>query len=266
MKKRIFAVLLAVSILVVSVVLSGCGEQTAFNMVNDAIAKTDKLDSADAVIEMNIKMSTTGITMEMPVKMEMKASGLTGDSPIVRTITTMSIMGQETTMDMYQEGKTAYVTTGGMSFKSSIDELGEDSDATAQMNQILKSFPEEVLKDVEIITDEDGAKSVEILLTKEVFGELFDELANSVGEGANLGEDLTYDFSDMKVKIKVKDGYVVEYSVDFNMNTSMEVGEVIQEINTEASVVIKYNNPGQDVTVEAPAGYKEFPNMSDISA
>lgn len=262
MKKRIFAVLLVVSIVVMSALLSGCTNVTAFNLVKDAEAKTEALDGFDATMKMNIKVEAEGVNMEVPVSADIQVSGIKSDSPVMRVAMSTQIMDQKMDADMYIEGDTAYVDIMGSKYKAPMEEVG--ADYADQIDQIVIPLPEEVLKDVQIVENADGSKSVSVVLNHDTFTELYTDLSNSILKNTGLETTPDCTFTDIKVAITVtEDGYIGAYKISYKINMSEEVDGETYTVVADASAEVEFNNPGQTVTVTAPEGYQNYPSIDD---
>lgn len=260
MKKRFFAVLMVITMFL-SVFMTGCMGESSFTFVNNAVQKTEALTSVNATMALEMKLEGEGMTLEIPMVMEMKAKNLKSDSQVMRISATTEMFGQSTEMDIYQENDMSYVTANGVQYKMATSEMGDSAVSDKQMNQMIKAFPEEVMKDVEIGVTADGNKAVEITFSDEefetVFADFIDSMKNSATGSLEVEADVS--LSDMKVRIAVnEDGYICDYYLFFKMAVTAE-GETI---NMTVEAAIKYIDPGVEVEVTAPEGYKDFPMMS----
>ena len=171
--KKILSIVLALMLLVSACVLTSCEEMTAYELIHSAIAKMETLDSfeADVVMKMDtsIKMQGATTTVEVPMTMNVKASGLKGETPLTSGSVAVTTMGVETKGNVYSDSKDVYVATEVMGqsvkLKMSADsaEAG-DYDLTGTTDSFLVDIPEDALKNVAIVESENGTKTVEVAL------------------------------------------------------------------------------------------------------
>ncbi|MGN1081525.1 MAG: DUF6612 family protein [Acutalibacteraceae bacterium] len=265
MKKKLLSVVLAALMVVVALSFAGCDMETAYSLITDAIAKTENLDSVEAKLTMNINMSMTGMTLEVPVTMNVKASGLQGDSPVALTDMTTSMLGQDITMEIYQEGEYFYITSDGETYKMKTDEETADMDALADMDSIMQGLSEDILKDVEIVKNENNTKTISVTLSDETFTEIYKDLIGAVNESVANGSEISnLNITNAKVEITVNaDGYVAEYRIAFDMSMTVGIGEEAVDVTAKADTALEYNEPGKDVTVTAPEGYQSFEEFTN---
>ena len=117
----------------------------------------------------------------------------------------------------------------------------------------MKKLPADLLKDVEVVKNDDKSKTVTVAIPDETFSELFDDLLDTMTD--SMGVNATgLTISDAVVEITVKNGYVQTYGVDFSM--AMTVEGISFTATAECEMV--YENPGEAVTVTLPTGYENF--------
>ena len=195
MKKRLFSLLLALTMLCVSVFVTGCGkgntgseDKTAFEVINAALEKTRNLDSVAAQMKMEINLTSVGISMSVPMTIEMKAKGLKSANPVVSLDISMAILGQNIEFEMYQEDNWMYVVWGEMKYKSATDDTGSENDYAENFADILQKIPEAMLKDVEMVKAADGSQTTTISFPAEVFADIYDDFIENVN--AQTGTDM----------------------------------------------------------------------------
>ena len=268
MKRRLLSLLLVLTVLCSAALLAGCGNgktpegekgQSAFNVINTALEKTKNLDSVNAQMKMEMNVSAGGISMSVPITMNMKAKGMKSASPVISLDISMSFFGQTVAFEIYQEGNWVYMVMGDMKYKAPAESTGEDLDYTENFDEILKKIPESVLKDVELVKAADGSQTATIPFPAEMFGEIYEDIIESMGTEAGMDlEDMQ--ISDAVVKITVANGYITVYDLSF------KVGMTVEGITTamDAKATITYQNPGQEVTVTPPEGYQSFEVVSSL--
>lgn len=271
MKKRIVALLL---VFCLALCFVGCGKnstdkkdgsenstptQSVTLSVNDAVKKTQELDFVDASLKMEMKMSADGMDMTIPVVADIKAKGLKSDSPIVSTVMTMSMMGEELKMEMYQENDWVYITEDGIGYKMSAAEMGSDYDYAGDMKDMLKTLPDDLVKSAKSEKAEDGTTTYTINMSGEKFTEIFGDFLSGVNEDSGvIGEDVK--LSDVTVKITTANDYVSVYDISFIMDVTVE--DVASKLEVKASIT--YNNPGKEVVITPPADYQSFEELGDL--
>lgn len=267
MKRRLVALLLALTALCTGVLFTACGVDdapettaapTVSEVINAALEKTQNLDSMSAEMKMEMNMEMEGMTMSIPMAAKFKAKDIKGDSPVVSAVVTMSMLGQDIDIEMYQEGQWAYVVMGDMKYKASVEDMESEYDFTDDANDMLQKIPEELLTDAELIKAEDGSQSVTIAFPSEKFAEIYDDFIESVNSDteAEVGE---MKISDATVKLTIANGYVTVYDIGFTMEMTVED----MTTKTEAKATLTYENPGEEVTITPPEGYQDFEEMDD---
>lgn len=268
MKRRMIALLLALTLLCTGVLFTGCGNgtepevvkgQTAFEVINAALEKTENLDSMAAQMKMEINMTAAGLSLSIPITMNLKGKGMKSTNPIISTDVSMSIFGQSMEFELYQEGGWTYMVMGDMKYKAPVSDETDDMDYAESFDEILKKIPESVLKDVELVKAADGSQTATISFPAELFAEVYEEFVESVNsETGTDAEEMQ--ISDAVVKITVADGYITVYDLSFKM------GMTVEGVSTsaEAKATITYDNPGKDVTITSPEGYQSFEETTGL--
>lgn len=263
MKKRIVALLLVLVVLCTGVVMTACGgsdvppetvaKKSVADLINDAMEKTSALDEMSAVMKMEFNMAMEGMTLSIPITVDMKAKDMMSENVTMSMVMNMALLGQEIEMEMYQEGQWAYVVMGDMKYKSSVEDVGDELDYTDTVNDMLVEIPEELLNDLELVMEADGSQSLTISFSDEKFSEIYNDLIQAMNAeaGMEMGE---LKISDAVVKVTVADGYVTVCDISFTMEVTAE--GVTTTMDAKASVT--YENPGQPVTITPPEGYQDF--------
>lgn len=268
MKKKIITLLL---VFCLAICFVGCGKSTTDKndgnenstpaqsdvvSVNDAVKKTQELDSVDATLKMEMKMSEDGMDITIPIVADIKAKALKSDSPIISTVMTMSMMGEELEMEMYQENDWVYIAEGGTGYKMSAADMGSDYDYAGDMKDMLKTLPDDLVKSAKSEKAEDGSTTYTIDVSGEKFTEIYADFLSDVNEDSGMtGEDVK--ISDVIIKITTANGYVSVYEMNFIMDVTID--EVASKFDVNASIT--YNNLGKEVTVTPPDGYQDFEEL-----
>ena len=254
--KRIISVVLAVCMLLSVMVLASCAETPA-SLINGAMVKMAGLTSVEAKMDAEIKMSMLGIDMTMPIDMYMVLEDAKSENPVSSLNLEMSFMGESVAMDMYMDGQGwAYVTMDGENYKVSLeDATGALPIGTDSVTNMITQFPEDLFEGAVIEKNDDGSKSVTLVITAEQYAELFGEAMDSLS--GSLGAAVSV--KDVTLEITVKGGYVVEYDIEFDMDMNIEGVTVSASMDMD----IDYINPGKAVKVTPPAGYENFPAIDE---
>lgn len=262
MKKSIIAIILVLSVVFT---FAACGEDKnpgAYELINSAMKKTQALDSLDAKMIIDMSMEMEGFTMDLPVEYDLKAVDVRSDSPKVAMVMKMNVMGMTMDVDCYMEDGYYYMSAMGQKMKIKA-EAGDEYDALGQADDLMVDLDEEYLKDVAVISGNDGKKTVKLELDNDAFQEVFDELIDSTGGDAASGGNVTsVRIPEAHLEITVdKNGYIDTYKVAFEMEMTIESQGATYDAKVDLDASIAYNNPGQAVTITAPEDYKSYPEV-----
>lgn len=269
MRKSIFAILCVLCIFL----MAGCSnlpggeptvptttaapQQSTYEVVNDALAKTEALDTMDMEMKMLIAMSMQGESMEMPMTVKIKGKNLQSESPVISSSISMTVLGVETNVDMYQEGNWAYITTMGTSYKMNVS-AGNQFDYSSTASDMLQDIPEELLKGLELAQNADGSETITLSIPNEMFSEIYGSMIDSMNQSTGLGSTSDISIKDATVKITIDNDFIKVYDMSFVMD--MKVTGI--SVSSSVTASITYENPGQDVTITPPEGYQSFPEIS----
>lgn len=263
MKKRMafaLALLMAFSL----VLFTSCENATAYSLVADAVAKNEALDSFDADVDIEMSVEVSGITVDVPMGYQIKASGLAGDNPVTSTTMSVTAMGMTMETNAYIEGEWCYVTMLGENMKMKVGESAEQYDGYSSIESVFKPLSEELLADVEITENGDGTRSVSVAIPDEEFETLYQDFVNDMSASAGQ-EGAVSDLSVTNGKVDITvdgNGYVSVYKVSFEMNLKVESSGVSMDAKAPVEMAITFHNPGTAVTVTPPEGYQDFTEVS----
>ena len=269
--KKLTAVSLILMMFLSVLMLSSCGEVTAYSLVTDAQEKMNKLDSYEMDMDVTITVDMGTMSGTIPYKINTKASGLMGENPV--SLSTATVINE--TMVTYTEGDWIYTVSGGVGTKSRVDnEMMERLSSTVAESLINNPFSEEMMQDVEIMENEDGTRSVSVPMSDDTFEGLFDSILDEIFSDeiseAFLAvgiEDIRMSFTDVVTDFTVnEDGYFVKYDMSGNLvmgiTASEEAGGTSVSMEMPFDMSCTYKNPGTAVTVTPPTGYQDFPEES----
>lgn len=260
MKTKIISFVLVLCILCAAL-LTGCGQESPYQVVDGAIKKTSALDSAEMTMDMTMGMVMDGSTISVPITAEIKGKGLQTESPVVDMDMTMSMLGQKMTISMYQEGEWAYMSMMGANYKAKVSDLGGQYDYAQNANDMVKPLPEEFYKDANI-TEKDGTTTAVFKLDEKAFNKYYSDFLSGLNETTQTGPVGDVKITNAVITIAVKSGYVETYGMAFKMEYQVE-GEVVA---ADVDVVVKYKNAGKAIEVTPPEGYEKYEelDMSDL--
>lgn len=247
MKKRIIA--LALTLLMLCSLLAGCGKQSTYKTVEEALARTQALEEMSVKIEMDRTISTESMSMSIPMTMEIKAKDAKSSTPTILTKLSLSMLGQTVSTEIYQEDGWSYAVMGDMKTKTKSAPQLDQYDYSEEMMQMI---PEALMKYVELEKGENGSATATITIPGEKFTEIYSDLVDSLGEDLSGAEDLTV--KDAVVIISVAGGYVEAYEMSFSLEAYD--GDEVSSLTVDASIT--YENPGKPVEITPPEGYKDF--------
>lgn len=254
MKKRVISFVMAICVL--CGLLAACGEEpvvkekTTAEVISEALEKTEALDNISAKMDIEVNMSAEGISMSIPMKIDLKAKNMKSDDPLVYAKIGMSMLGQSIDMEMYQEGQWAYMVMGDMKYKAKTDEATGITDNAGNM---LKDLPDTLLENVTFVKNEDGSQTATIAVPDDQFAGIYEDFIKGLNTGTEV--DISkVKIMDAVVKITVANGYVTVYDMSFKMDMTAEGVEAAAEVKAN----ITYDNPGGVVEITPPQGYKDF--------
>ncbi len=269
---------LTVLLLVFCMILGACTSKqepakTAYELVSEAVKKTSELDSAQVSMVMSTTTEALGTKMTIPITADLKMTGMKSGKINMLGNIKANMLGMEMSIDIYFDSQAMYLSMMGMKVK--IDPNTADAgdyNFAETYKGMVQEIPEDVLKDIEIVTNDDKSKSVSFSLDGEKFSSIYKDLIRNLSDIEQYSEsikDLKSDIkiSDAKVDITVlPNGYIGTYSVKFNMDVSMKSAEygMDQSMNMSMDIKVSYVDPGKTVTVTPPADLSEYRDMTEL--
>lgn len=261
--KKFLAVLLVLCLSLSVLTLVSCEkEKTTAEKVSEAIEAVQAYDAYAATYDMNMKMDMMGMSLDVPMTMDLKIRDAHSESPVASIDMTMEMFGVELEMPMYMEGDWVYSSVMGMNYKTRVEDSEESAYANA-VEDMVKDLPEELFEGLEMTLNEDGSETVELSIPQDQFNELFEATLDSVSDTAGEGySDVSV--SDTKVSITIKDGLVSVYDISYKMSMKTEglsEGELI-DVEADAHVILTFTAFGDEVVITPPEGYLDYEEMS----
>ncbi len=257
--KKITSILLAALMIVSVMALASCKKpETPESLVNGAIEKTNAYDAYEIDMLMEMSMNVMGMEMTIPLDMHVMTSGEKEDNPITSMNMTIELLGMSSTVDMYSEGDWAYITADDESFKMNLEDAKEQVGST-DTSYLESIIPADIFEGTEIIENEDGTKSVELVIPDDRFTEIFPTMLDSMTSTMGTGTAADIKISNAKITITVADGLIKGFDMTFDMEMTIEGIAVTASAKVESD----YLAFGEDVVITPPEGYLDFPDYSE---
>ena len=250
---------LALLLVAAMAVLAGCAgaPQGAFEAYEAAMEKFDSLESLHATQDVKAKVSVSGVSVDVPVKADLKI----GKDGSMSMSMEMSVLRMTMEIPMYYADDVLYMEMFGMKVKMPVtDELLEEEmdvdSVTPQFN-----LPEEALKDASF-EKKDGNTVYSAEFDGQLIAEELLELVTPSLE--NAGEDVVLSsvtFGAIKYSYTIdKNGYLAEQNLVFSITFTADGTEASGEFD----MTFKLVDAGKDVTPDKPADLSEYQDLSDI--
>lgn len=248
MKRRMISLVMV--LLILCGLLTACGQQSTAEVLDAALDKTAALDAMSARMEIGMDMTSDGITMSIPMTIDLKAKDVKSDDPIIWVLMSTEMLGQSLEVEVYQEDHWAYMVTAGMKYKTKAEDAADEFDYADDM---LQELPEALLEGVELVKNDDGSQTAAISVPDGQFADIYDDFIESIYSGAEVDVS-QLQISNAVVTITVDDGYVTVYDMAFTMEMTVE-GVTTK---TEVTASITFDDPGGAVEITPPEGYQDF--------
>ena len=255
MKKRIISLALVLCLL--CLMFTACEQSSSFDVVDAALKKTQGLDSMAAEMKIDMEMAMEGMTMSIPMTLDLKANGLQSEKPTSSVRATTSMLGQEMVVEAYQEGDWAYFVMDDMKYKTAVADLEEGSDYSGMAKDMLQTLPEDLMEGIQTQKADDGSLTVEVPIPEDSFAQLYGDILDELNASAGLEEGVEAKITDAVVKITVANDYVTAYEMKYTVTVTTEGVTA----TTKAKAVMTINNIGEEVTVTPPEGYQDFEEL-----
>ena len=259
--KKIIALVLSVLLVASMLAFTSCGkEPTAYELISAAAEKSSALKDIELEQTVNMKMDMMGMSMDVPIKMTMKGKNIDSDDAIYYSLVNTTMMGMSVDSTVYIEGSDIYTVTMGEGYKMKADEVLDEYDISKDLKAVFYCPAESVFEGIEVVKNEDGTRSVSLVMTQEdyinAYRPYYDSLMGEVG----LAGDAK--LSDINITVTVNsDGYMCGFKMSCNLE--MTVTEMGMDVPVKATLdtEIKFVNIGSDVTITPPEGYQSFPEL-----
>lgn len=256
--KKLTALILC--LVMVAALFTACSEDPKTALAN-ATAKTSELASYESNAKINMKVSVSGVSMDIPIDANVKYSKK-DDAIQMSTDMALELMGMQMEMNMYYADGVMYTDAMGQKLKTAMDleELSKTSASVVPMesDMITELKTEKVDAGTKYTPTIDDTKMSEFANT------VMKKAQTGAGEAADLDALENTDFSNVQTYVIVNaDGYAVEQWVSMDIVAKAEMPDATGETaETEIKMTIEMTNnivnPGQEVTVTAPENLEDY--------
>lgn len=262
--KKITSLLLAVLLLLSAMMFTSCEHAEAYMAFTDAMKKTDSLDSYECNIKIDQQISAQGLYSSISAaagytsEYNIKASGLNSDTPAYCGTMRVGFGSQKLDVSVYNKDGYAYYVIGQKKIKSDIKSaVSIDYNLSDMIDRITVELPEDVLKDVELIKNSDGTKTINLALSTEQFIASFKQLSEYVSVTDNTSID------DIRLSIIITaDGYISRFTITFKADVQFATYG-IPSISTLITAEVEYVNPGTPVEVKLPDDLNDYTESAE---
>lgn len=291
--KKITAIILSVIMVLSMLIMTGCKQKPAEELIPDAIENTSELDAFDIEYEISVDASVMGIGMEIPVKgviqldsiddLEDLEAYISFEVDLSDVESLLSSFGTEGEFSDPIEGEIAYadewlfvkynIMGEEDSFKADVSEEAEiiidEIDIIKDMD-IKEEMPEDlsaVLDEVEDIIDElledaevekDGRnRVVELDFDTDDINDMISGVISIIGYAADISLP-GFSFDELSATFTVNRK---EYIVGTEATLAVSADYQGISMDVECDIEIKLNDPGSKVKVKSIRGSDDFPEI-----
>lgn len=255
--KKITSLLLVILSLFMVLSLASCNQASTSEVISSAIENTNALKEYEAKMDITLDMAMDGMTMSIPMNVVTKVKDADKENPIVSATTTTKMLGQEMTVETYMDNEYVYVAEDGEGYKMSLEDAMGEYDYASDVEDMIKDLPEDLIKDIQMVKNDDGSATLTVNIPNETFKQIFNDFVSDMND-ASMGVSVDeIEISDCKVVITVKDDYIKNYDISFKMAMDVEG----MSTNSTVSAKMEFVNPGNSVTVTPPDGYQDFEDI-----
>ena len=236
-------------------------------------AATDKLETEKNValtIEAELVTSMAGVTATIPVEAKIKIAEKDG-VPFMHMQMTLSMLGQQVSMEMWQDAEYQYMSSEGEKLKQPIPEDDSDSGLSADDLTALEESLQQGMKEGATVTEEKDGYTITAILPGDALSPLFEILMGVTGDSSLENQDnVTYSGVDFSMTID-KESVVRSISLASGITMLIEQADINDPENTvETEVSYTYSlsftvdELGDSVTVTMPEDIGSFEEIPDV--
>ena len=236
----------------------------AYNLLMEALEKTDSLDSVEYSSLASVTTKAVNETETSYTKYRAKFSGLNGSNLKGSGTIVVSSKGKTTEYSVYRTSDTEYVSVGGQKGKLSIYDELEVYLPLPSVANISYAF-DEIVDEAEVRRNSDGSIDLVVDISEELFYEYFGYVIESIVESYNnsdMGkitlEEIWPDDASLTIHI-TSDGYFASYSLEYVIMTNFSYGSgVTFTVKADYTSSFEVINPGKNVTVDVPSDLGKY--------
>lgn len=225
-----------------------------YEVVSAAIEKTLKAKSFEANVVTSLKTDLMGNVSETSSDFNIKATAVDTAKPQMTVDGKMEIMESAIPQKFYYDGEWKYfdiTENGGYKMACTFEEFSKEVEAP---QNIIVALPEELFKDAQSKTGDDGSLTVTVVVDEATMESIYKDAVTAVVYDV-VGEDLAQAVTkDASVTVTVADGYVRDFKVSFVCEITAGNDKVTYNAVDSVSLV----SCDKDVTVTPPANLDKF--------
>ncbi len=272
MVRRTISFLVALFALCSLLGMSGCQKkETAYELIQKATDKTEALGSVSCEMDATLAMGMKGVTMKIPFSAAVKVADLQKESPRARGTVNMEIPVIDMAMELevYYEGDYLYLSVLGEGVKFNIPlyrewmEAKNPADPEGEKADEESDALEKIWEGVPVETNEDGTRTVRLVMTQEFIAQIMAEAMK------DLSEEDREDFSQIKIgEIECvytvsEEDYFEEIYISYDMTIEEDAASDEEEAESTAmdlklEMTVSLLEPGKAVEVIPIQGCEDF--------
>ncbi len=266
--KKLFSIILAVSFICSALFLVACKEPTTAELVNGATEKTRNLDTYEADMDLSVLIEAQGMKMDVPIKMKVKSVDSNADYPTNQITMNAEFLGMKLDLAVYVEDGWVYSVSPDGNTKAYMGATGNDGDDT--VDGLLRSLPEDLFEECEVVKNEDGSKKVKLNLPTSAFDMLFKDSIGGAFYGSMIesivGTDTISSDTIKSISLEYnvgKNGYISSFEMDMSLDSDIPINNGVPvPASITLTIQLDYVKIEEGVELSPPAGYLDFPEAS----
>ncbi|MBO5274582.1 MAG: hypothetical protein J6I45_08225 [Clostridia bacterium] len=263
--RRITTLIAFLLTLLTAASLTSCAPKDAKSIFNDAAAKTGSLDFIHAEGDLSAKLGFGGISMELPMEMELRADNTDRENLIyhMHTKLTIPMLTSSVEFDIYSADGYMYTDIMGEKLRApAASSLTENADDIAEAEAAINEILDEALTNAEI-HEEDGKKRFTLDLPAE---QIFEEFAKL---NTDSESKTTLEGKRLKITVTVDGkGYIEQLDLDMTFSVSgLETDGLAallgSSLNFTVTGSINLVDIGEEISVNLPDDLDSYEDMEE---
>lgn len=232
----------------------------------------------DADVTAAISQSAQGVTMDIGLEGNVKVD-VTEGKPQMAMDMSMTMLGETVNLSVYVDSEYAYINAAGVKTKSPVGDTDSGENPFEELEKMDLSDLEKLLLDSSV-TEENGRQKLSFTISgssliekaKDLLGGKLEDLGGFLPVDDPDVSGMNMECSDILLTCEINaDGYFDTLAADMAIIMKGEGESALDpasktEINAKTSInfQMKFNNPGQKVTVTPPADLDEYTEEPEI--